>query len=192
MVKRHQNPLVNTAWSWETSVLEGVINDHFHALDNDHLFDHRMPLKLLHPHPASPKMIAALREQFPHAAVVQTSRDVAVSKFSVCHAHDVVFFNADGQLNVGEVWFHSDVDGVVISCVSRWHVVAREQSCFRCSVRDAPLLISTDTILETATYRKQGDLATVLVPPSLRRQCGASRFASRCTMNWFIGSAARQ
>lgn len=169
MLKRHANPLVNTAWSWETSVMERVINDHFKDLDNERLFDYRTPLTLLHPHPAPPKMLAAVREQFQHAAAVQTSADVAVSKFSVCHARDVVFFTADGELNVGEVWFHCDVDGAVLSCVSRWHVVARQPSCFQCSIRDAPRLVRTDTIAEIATYRKQGDHATVLLPATLRR-----------------------
>lgn len=159
------NPILNTKSDWERSVMSSVTCDHFASLQESKFWCVRSGL--LTPHNAPARMQENLREHWPDAQSIRTSADAAISQFSMCHIRDVVCFDSSG-FGVGEVWFHCDVDGDQFSCISVWDVKSRKSTWVECTVKDNPRIVALGDILETTTYCRNGDDATVLLPPSLR------------------------
>ena len=163
--KRFAAPRMHTT-AYEQSLLEEVTDQH--------LWELTQPLfatTLAQPRPASQTMSDAVIQEMnllPDAKV-STSLDCRVQGRTVRRG-DVVWLVDN---TVALVWFVFGVGGGAYACVSIWPL-AREISdtCIAVRVRDAPLFLSVDRIVQSLIYRMEPispPLATVLVPQAIRR-----------------------
>jgi hypothetical protein len=163
VLKRMANPRHNTT-SFAKGLLEDVTLQHLYDLEQP-----PSPTELLEPRPANNKLLEVVRGQFRHVEgdSVLTGRVVKVHSRSVCMGDVVVYSNGPTlPIGIGEVWFHVQVGGQLMSCVSAWEMVALQPTSAKCRVREAPRFVESSSLLESAIYApaKPGQIAQVLLP----------------------------
>ncbi len=89
---------------------------------------------------------------------VFTSQTATFAPSQQCSAYDVVTFNSEDRLHVGQVWFHAQMAGQSLSCISRWQPAGSNQ--FR--ILDDPVLVPTEAIKDVCVFSKALDVATVV------------------------------
>ena len=93
---------------------------------------------------------------------VRMSINVVLKGYMHVHQSDVVSLQLDGSTHICEVWYHLKVGNMFKSCVSVWQVLPAKGMFL---VQDCPILVDTQSILSTVTYRRVG--STVLIVPAV-------------------------
>eukprot|EP00959_Pyramimonas_sp_CCMP1952_P244900 5118811-Pyramimonas_sp.AAC.2 len=166
VLKRMANLRFNT-----TSYEDGLMED----ATLQHLFDLRVQivgLDLLEPRPASKKMRTAIASDIflTKDCEVMTSKSAFVHSRIVQMGDTVAFCNESGSVGFGQLYFHSRVNGRMLSCVSPWKVLSMADNVARCVVENVPTLMSTEFLLEPciSEISDEGQISEVLFPPKLR------------------------
>lgn len=155
-IKRYGEQVSNTSQSFEKGVLESVLHLHLRVLQDSDTYPSQEP-RLVDARLASVSLTAVLHGALQSQGEIRCSRTVMFGSMKQCSISDVIIFEANGSPNVGEVWFHAQVEGTVYTCVSLWESAGRNQFM----IRAHPELILTSNIKDTCIYRRSGDIAIV-------------------------------
>ena len=129
---------------------------------------------LLNPKPAPKRLMSYLEGALalgPLAGRVMSSIESRFNPLGTCKRGDIVVFMCSGELTVGEVLSHCEIDAVPHSIVSIWELqrVDRCKGSAEFIIHDNPELIETDTIIDTVIASLgPGRVAKVLLPCHLR------------------------
>ena len=83
---------------------------------------------------------------------------------------DVVLYQADGKIQVGEVYFHAKLDisgrGEIFTCLSNWPVKVETNHWKKVKVREEFTILPSACVQKACIYTPAdvGSIATVLVP----------------------------
>ena len=149
----------------------GILED----VTQDQLFDLCQPLctdlRLKRPIDASRRIRELLIEHgcAGHDSHIQTGIKLNVNFRDVCQGDVVVYMDGD-FVEVGEVAFHSIIDGVHLSAVSFWKTVDQEKFVRKCTRNDAFELIESQRIMEACIFSPatEGDISQVILPAQAR------------------------
>lgn len=162
-IKKFANNLSNTSGRFESSILESVLQVSLATISDPGAFPSTHTRLIL------PKAATANIQHVIHVAVglnapVEVSNEVVCVDGLRCSRGDVVVFEIAGAQSVGEVWIHASVADQLVSCVSKWQPLGRNQ--FRVS-DDSPVVIPTCCIHRACVYFKSNDAVTVIPSSSM-------------------------
>ena len=160
-IKRYANELDITNASFEKSVLKDVLYMHVEALKEPSIYTSSTAHLVPPVSQASQKLRDVVQRELGTVSPIHTARCAAGHYGLRCSAGDVAIMQVGGEVRVSEVWFHVRVDGVCITCCSPWNALGAGG---RFQVVSEPVLARTECILDTCTYRRQGDTAVVIPP----------------------------
>ena len=98
---------------------------------------------------------------------VRTSSVCCVNSRQVSIGDVVLFESLEFGNGVAEVYFHVEIAGVHISCISIWSVLEKINGTAKCVVRDCDVhLVRSNDIVTSVVYSRAtvGNVSTVLVP----------------------------
>ena len=99
------------------------------------------------------------------------------SSDSVCKCEVVRFWLQPMVLGIGEVYFHARVDGQCWSCISPWEIRSSVNGIYKCLVKDQPVLVNSDTVIEACIYSAAapGSVSQVIASePWINNECSVS------------------
>jgi hypothetical protein len=156
-IKRYANKLENTT-RYERSILEQVLHKQFEDLNDPGCYP-VLDTHLVRPKRATDQMTAQLQAMLnlPMGCPILTAHEAANGMKRVSR-NDVATANVGGSVTVVQVWFHADVDGTCVSCVSPWLALSATEF----QVQNEPVLILTSDIDDTCCYSiRDGNKALV-------------------------------
>ena len=147
----------------ETGVIEELLVDEVNALEKDWV-----KTGLQNPYPAKAQVAAFAREAHPEATTMVQSR-VAVSSGRTFAAGNVILFEFDGHLRIGQVLFHCIAGNYAPQTgVSLWEDLSMSSDGFSRDARkvERPVLVRTLALKEQLIWMESADAsaATVLIP----------------------------
>ena len=79
---------------------------------------------------------------------------------------DVVLYQANGKIEVGEVYFHASLRGEIFTCLSNWPVKQETDHWKKVKVREEFTILPSACVQKACIYTPAGvgSIATVLVP----------------------------
>jgi hypothetical protein len=162
LINRYANPVCNTL-TFEQSILEEVLSHDLAVLRAPGIFD--LSVGLVLPHIASVKLrnlvVEALGVDVLDPTDCMTSSKARVSPAGFCCKGDYVMLKNDvpNAFDIGEVWLHLEVKGVVYTLISICHLLShdKELHVVYAQCQNSPALVLTSNILCCLTYSKQPD-----------------------------------
>ena len=102
---------------------------------------------------------------FASAESALTGRTLRVQSKSIV-VGDVVLYQADGQIQVGEVYFHACLGGEIFTCLSNWPVKQETDHWKKVKVREEFTILPSACLLQAVIFTpaEVGKIATVLMP----------------------------
>ena len=167
IVKRWAVPLATgDRRDYERSLIEECTLAHINSLK-----DPLLKPCLLETADAIPKVVDALRSQgYPSAESARTGRDLRVQGRSI-RIGDVVMHKGDGRddFRVGEVDFHANLGGTILTCISHWPVHNETSQWKKLVVKNDFAIVPSAWLLQSLIFApaKVGAIATALMPPSV-------------------------
>ena len=154
--------------SFERGLIEEVTLEHLHQMES-----HWCRHGLVQPTQPKGNLKKSVHAAHPAATSILVSSKARGAKGSVVHAGDLAYCVVLGRVSLVEVWYHAEVDGQQVSCVSVWpHVPSPscrsdEVSCHRRV--DNPQLVPVECLVASVIFLQgDSDLVSVLMPPALR------------------------
>lgn len=162
VVKRWAVPCTSKI-SYEIGLLEECTLQHLHALKD--------PLErpaVKDPVPAFPKMVEALKEAgFANDDdVVLSTLNMTVRSRSI-RVGDVCTYQLDGHgVGFAEIFFHSSVNGVCLTCLSDWPIVSKSDYYWKATVREHCIIVDSDRLLHSVVFTPTtvGKTSTIIMP----------------------------
>jgi hypothetical protein len=161
MVKRYSASRCNLA-NFESGMLNEIVSAQIEALSDPTAA--ACGGLLVNPKSAKQNVQETIRLRHPGAIIGGVANEAYVSEFQSCARKDVVLFTSEDSLRVGEVWFHCDIDGATMSCISCWQPISTTQM----QMQKNPTFVLTTCIEEVLLYSKSGQVANLILPPKWR------------------------
>ena len=174
LINTYANPVCNTL-TFEQSILEEALSHDLAVLREPKIFD--LSVGLVVPHKASMKLrslaFEALGVDVNDQTDCMTSSKARVSPSGFCCKGDYVLLkhDASNSFDIGEVWLHLEVKGVVYTLISMCNLLHhdKELHVVYAQWQDAPALVSTQSILCCLTWSKEtDDKVMALIPLQYR------------------------
>ena len=156
-VKRFANHLQNTSKDFEASLLEAMALAHMNDFSGEVMLP-SATTRLLRPQEATKEMADAVRLACALDGAVLTSRTAVLPSSTQCVVKDVVACRLNGDVVVGQVWFHANVQGQCVTCISRW----QHETGNRFLIADDPMIVNTSCIQDTCVYSRTATHAIVI------------------------------
>jgi hypothetical protein len=157
-LKRFANELDNTSASYERSILEDVLHGQLETLADRAAWPTTDGAQLVKPRRASQAIGTLIQNEFQTTGVVFAANEAVYAPMQRCSKSDVAVVVLDGKCHVAEIWFHVEVDGVCITCVSPWGNLGNN----RFKIESNPVFIRTSRIKETCVHCRMGSNAIVV------------------------------
>ena len=137
--------------------MESVLYVQLQALDDPNTYPSAEP-RLLNAKVAAPAIAAAVHNSLQTDGPVLCSHTAYFGALKQCSRSDVVIVTINDVPEIGEVWFHAQVQDVCVTCVSVWQRLGGN----RFKVQNGPVLVLTSTILDTCIHTRVDDVALVV------------------------------
>ena len=110
--------------------------------------------------------MAAIKKRFPLASTVTTGSVFRSANGSRYYPNDVVRIGLGDAIEIGEVWWHCNVDGANYTCVSVWPPAqgASAQGANTFAIENNPQFRNSDEINASAIRKRVDDQMFVVWP----------------------------
>lgn len=160
-IKRFANHLHNTSKDFESSVIESMTLAHLDDFADSVVFP-SSKARLVNPSAAKQELTDTIRQISGLNGDVETSRTAVLPSSTQCSVNDVVACQIEGDIVVGQIWFHASVLGNCFTCISMWQPVAGNQFL----VVNNPIIVDTSCVKDTCVWFSTATHANVI--PSFR------------------------
>jgi hypothetical protein len=158
-IKKYERQLNNTSGKWELSIIENIVQEQIMDLcDHD-----RMPRRgvvFTRPTPAPVGQALAVRSlmRLDSDEPVLLSVEAMFGPSDFCSKGDVIVAKIEGQEHIAQVWFHTLVKDVHVTCIAIWPAAGNNRFTMQ---QDEVEFIPTSSILQPCIYTVIGDVALV-------------------------------
>ena len=159
---------VRNTQAYEQSVLYDVIAHHLHRLADPSTFAF-MTLGLINPRPASNAVMRFVGKLLELPEGLNFDCKFALTchptNFLWVSVGDVVTFEEDGFIKVGEVWYLLTILDEMISVINEWEMVSVENGAVRCRLPGKPKLVFCENITYTVIWARYSATETKYLQP---------------------------